>query len=323
MDAVRQRKPRTLWSLLLGYLFLTAGLCFFTVLVWWLGVMQLFHAGILLPAYTMEQQTGQAVEALTGAEHFAPEQLPPQVRWMLLDRAAPQAKVLDTNMTDPYRNAAYASVEEVLLWASSPQKTVQARPAGGYGQYYRVVWLGDGTVCLFQFDYRVQYADAERQKSWPDFQYTCLVLLFLMLTAAVTLTTRRTGRMLKRETDRLAAVCARIAAHDLQGADFDGAEIREFDTALTAMQTLRESLSGSLQAQWRMEQQRADRMTRLAHELKNPLAIIQGNAELLAEEPLTDSQREKVEAILRGSSRALTATAHLRKMGLPDVKNKP
>ena len=29
-----------------------------------------------------------AVEALTGAEHFAPEQLPPQVRWMLLDRAA-------------------------------------------------------------------------------------------------------------------------------------------------------------------------------------------------------------------------------------------
>ena len=323
MDAVRQRRPRTLWSLLLGYLFLTAGLCFFTVLVWWLGVTMLFHAGILLPAYTMEQQTGQAVEALTGAEQFAPEQLPPMVRWMLLDRASPHAEVLDTNMAEPYLRAARADTAEVLLWASSPQKTVQAGMVWGYSQYYRAVWLGDGSFCLFQFDYKVQYADAVRQKNWPDFQYTCLGLLFLLLAAAVTLTTRRTGRMLKRETDRLAAACARIAAHDLQGADFDGAEIREFDAALTAMQTLRESLSESLQAQWRMEQQRADRMTRLAHELKNPLAIIQGNAELLAEESLTDSQREKVEAILRGSSRALTATAHLRKMGLPDVKNKP
>ena len=117
MDTVKQRRPRTLWSLLLGYLFLTAGLCIAIVLVWWLGVTMLFRAEILLPAYTMEQQTGQAVEALTGAEQFAPEQLPPMVRWMLLDRAAPQAEVLDTNMTGPYRDAAYASVEEVLLWA--------------------------------------------------------------------------------------------------------------------------------------------------------------------------------------------------------------
>lgn len=129
--------------------------------------------------------------------------------------------------------------------------------------------------------------------------------------------------MLKRETNRITTVCACIAAHDLQGADFDGARIREFDTALTAMHTLQKSLSESLQVQWQMEQQRADRMTRLAHELKNPLAIIQGNAELLAEENITDRQREKVEAILRGCSSALTATANLRKMGLPDTKNKP
>ena len=91
-------------------------------MVWWVGVTMLFRTEILLPAYTMEQQTGQAVEALTGAEHFAPELVPPLVRWMLLDRASPQAGVLDTNMTGPYRDAAYDSVEEVLLWASSRKK---------------------------------------------------------------------------------------------------------------------------------------------------------------------------------------------------------
>lgn len=267
MDTLKKRKPRTLWSLLLGYLFITAGLCFAIVLVWWFVVTMLLRTGVLLPAYTMEQQTGQAVEAMTGTEHFTVELVPPLVRWMLLDGVTPHANVLDTNMTGPYRDAAYASMEEVLLWASSPQKVVQARPVGGYGQYYRMVWLGDGTACLFQFDYRVQYADASRQTSWPDFQYTCLALLLLMLAATVTLSTRHTGRMLKRETNRITTVCACIAAHDLQGADFDGARIREFDTALTAMHTLQKSLSESLQVQWQMEQQRADRMTRLAHEL--------------------------------------------------------
>ena len=66
----------------------------------------------------------------------------------------------------------------------------------------------------------------------------------------------------------------RVEIESLQGADFDGARIREFDTSLTAMHTLQKSLSESLQVQWQMEQQRADRMTRLAHELKKPLAII-------------------------------------------------
>ena len=95
-----------------------------------------------------------------------------------------------------------------------------------------------------------------------------------LLVVCDSIPTRHTGRMLKRETNRITTVCACIAAHDLQGADFDGARIREFDTALTAMHTLQKSLSESLQVQWQMEQQRADRMTRLAHELKNPLAII-------------------------------------------------
>lgn len=323
MERLKQGGPRTLRGLLLGYLIQTMLACGAELMLWFLVQGMLFNSGFVLPAYTMEKVTAQAVEALSESGRFSSGALPPCTRWMLLESAAPDAAVLDTNMTGACRSAAAASVGEVLRWSASPEKMVRGRPAGGYSQYYRMVWLEDGTVCLFQFDYRVQYADLVRQQQWPDFQYTAILLLAALLVLTVTLTTRRAGRLLKRETDRLTAACDKIAAHQPQDAEFTGAGIREFDEALGAMQTLSQNLADSLRAQWQMEQQRADRMTQLAHELKAPLAVIQGNAELLAEEPLTDAQRQQTEAILRGSARALTAVAHLRRMGLPDTKNKP
>ena len=39
-------------------------------------------------------------------------------------------------------------------------------------------------------------------------------------------------------------------------------------------------LTDSLQSQWRMEQQRTEQIAALAHDLKTPLTVIQGNAEL-------------------------------------------
>ena len=61
----------------------------------------------------------------------------------------------------------------------------------------------------------------------------------------------------------------------------------------------RQELARSLKAQWEMEQQRTDQIAALAHDLKTPLTVIGGNAELLAEEPLTAPQKDSVEAILR------------------------
>ena len=40
-----------------------------------------------------------------------------------------------------------------------------------------------------------------------------------------------------------------------------------------------------------------------SHELKTPLSIIEGNAELLAEDDLTAQQKEQVDAILRSTER--------------------
>ena len=61
-----------------------------------------------------------------------------------------------------------------------------------------------------------------------------------------------------------------------------------------------------------MEQQRAEQIAALTHDLKTPLSIIQGNADLLAEDALSADQQAQVEAILRGSARAQQYLAALR-----------
>ena len=61
--------------------------------------------------------------------------------------------------------------------------------------------------------------------------------------------------------------------------DFSGAQVREYAETLAALQTMGQELTASLQAQWKMEQQQREQIIQLSHELKTPLAVIEGNAE--------------------------------------------
>ena len=71
------------------------------------------------------------------------------------------------------------------------------------------------------------------------------------------------------------------------------------------MQTMGSQLTASLQSQWKLEQQRAEQTAALAHDLKTPLAIITGNADLLAEdENLTEAQKAQIAAMQRAAEKA-------------------
>lgn len=57
--------------------------------------------------------------------------------------------------------------------------------------------------------------------------------------------------------------------------------VAQVDDALAAMERMRVSLRDSLEARWAAEDDRRRHMESLMHELKTPLTVIQGNAELL------------------------------------------
>lgn len=294
----RVRGKTGLTALFWRYLLTTGGAVVLLAVLWWGGLTLLLGSGFILPANTAAGQVDELTRALEAGE-LTPAELPHYYRWGTFDR---HARVVEQRGLDE-RHMAY--VRAIL----EGDRTPRGFP---YQQYHRSAQLPDGTVCLIQFDYSMPYGDPALQGRLPEFQ-TCatVVLLAAWLTAAV-LSTRHFAGLLRRDAALLTAATDAIAEQRLDVPLDGGARVRELGETLEAMEQLRQALAQSLARQWAMEQERTQSLAALAHDLKTPLSIVSGNAELLGEEELEPDQREQVEAILRSAGRLWDYVEQLR-----------
>ena len=266
------------------------------LVLWWVIFMQLINIGFLLPAVASAQACAEARETVAAvtAETFDSNQISDLCRWAVVQNDT----VLQTNMDRPPSE-------------NCPQCLSRRQRQSG-AQYQYDVKMADGSFCLLQYDYATPYADPALRDTLPDFQTCYILLLAVLILVWLGWQTHCTVRVFAAETARLHRAVDAIAAQQPERIDADGAHLREFSATLQAMQTMGRELTDSLQSQWRMEQQRAEQIAALTHDLKTPLSIIQGNADLLAEDALSADQQTQVEAILRGTDRAQQYLAALR-----------
>lgn len=289
-----KRKLTSLRTVLLRYLLLCGGGCALILVLWWVIFMQLINIGFLLPAVASAQACADARETVAAvtAETFDSNQISDLCRWAVVQNDT----VLQTNMDDRHLKIALNAFH------------------GGSGNpgYQYDVKMADGSFCLLQYDYATPYADPALRDTLPDFQTCYILLLAVLILVWLGWQTHCTVRVFAAETACLHRAVDAIAAQQPERIDAYGARLREFSATLHSMQTMGRELTDSLQSQWRMEQQRAEQIAALTHDLKTPLSIIQGNADLLAEDALSADQQTQVEAILRGTDRAQQYLAALR-----------
>ena len=297
----RRRRLTSLRSVLLRYLCLCGGGCALILVLWWGIFMQLIDNGFLLSATASAQACAEARETVASmtADTFDPSAISSLCRYAVFCDANTDAeRVTTTNMS------------------AHQLKTALNDLHGGSGnlgmmQYQYIVTMADGATCLLQYDYAVPYADPALRERLPDFQTCYIILLVVLMLAWLAVTTHRTVRTFTAETSRIDEATRQIAAQHPEAVDVDHARIREFSATLQALQTMGQQLTDSLQRQWQLEQQRTEQVAALAHDLKTPLTIIQGNAELLAE----TSPAPELDAILRAGDRAQQYLAALRSVG--------
>lgn len=296
-----KRKLTSLRSVLLRYLLLCGGGCALILVLWWVIFMQLINIGFLLPAVASAQACADARETVASmtADTFDSLQISDLCRWAVVQNDT----VLQTNMDDRHLKIALNAFH------------------GGSGNpgYQYDVKMADGSFCLLQYDYATPYADPALRDTLPDFQTCYILLLAVLILVWLGWQTHCTVRVFAAETACLHRAVDAIAAQQPERIDAYGARLREFSATLHAMQTMGRELTNSLQSQWRMEQQRAEQIAALTHDLKTPLSIIQGNADLLAEDALSADQQTQVEAILRGTDRAQQYLAALRTACAPSA----
>ena len=285
----RRRRLTSLRSVLLRYLCLCGGGCALILVLWWGIFMQLIDNGFLLSATASAQACAEARETVASmtADTFDPSAISSLCRHAVVCDANTDAeRVTTTNMS------------------AHQLKTALNDLHGGSGnlgmmQYQYIVTMADGATCLLQYDYAVPYADPALRERLPDFQTCYIILLVVLMLAWLAVTTHRTVRTFTAETSRIDEATRQIAAQHPAAVDVAHARIREFSATLQALQTMGQQLTDSLQRQWQLEQQRTEQVAALAHDLKTPLTIIQGNAELLAESADPTAPAQQYLAALR------------------------
>lgn len=297
METRGRNKGLTLNGLFWRYLLTTAAWSAALCLAALYLVQLLVLLGVILPAGAGEWSLDQTAAALQAQETFAPEEIPFFYQYALVE----DGTLLETNMTEQEQD-----------WARQVLAGDTARHGFPYTKYYRTVPLADGRRCLLQYDYAVRYTDPVLREALPDFQLTTLLLLAALLLLVALRRTRRYARLLRRDAQAITAACQGVARQDLEAPFPQTAQVQELQAALAALDTLRQELSRSLQEQWAGEQQKDALLAALAHDLKTPLTIIGGNAELLAEDPLPAAQDACVQAILRGTQTATDYVARLQ-----------
>lgn len=117
-----------------------------------------------------------------------------------------------------------------------------------------------------------------------------LVMPFIIVILFTWLFGRRFGRKLNQPIQALIEGTRRVQRRDLDFSfSYEGAS--EIAQLMKAFDEMRRELSLSLQREWRLEQERRDMVAALAHDLRTPLAIVQGHVEGLLEGGMKNPER--------------------------------
>lgn len=259
---MKKKKEISIYKLFLKYLigFMAVLVCCLIVVVF--GVSYAFQSGLLQPA----KETDEKLNALeeTFEQSFEKEMLPSYCSYVVIDSIG---NFIDSNMSEK-------NIEKMKSYFSNGTKA--------YYTFYKQITQTNGDIIIIKYDMLTHFTNPALNRIIPYPEYTLIFLLLLMFILTAIVTAIRFSKKLKRNLVPIVKTTEKIQAQDL---DFEivPTEITEFNATLSSIDQLKTALTVSLNKQWSDEQTRKKQLSALAHDIKTPLTIIKGNAELLLE----------------------------------------
>lgn len=268
-------KKRTLTGFFIRYICIFCINTILLVLFMILIFAGLVNAGMILPANHMETWINDNREVLVNAEKVTEEMLP----------LGSAYGVYDVSRGFLYGN--FDEEEQTQAWESYMDNNTFT----GDGGYYRFLIKEGEEVCIVKYYIKAQASNKFLREHLPAPDVCiifCFIVLFLLQTVFLS---RHFAKMFSRRLKVLNEVMEKIRCQDLEIGE-EHSDIREIDEVLVSLSRMGEALSGALSKQWRMEKHKREQIAALAHDIKTPLTVIKGNAELLEEEAPGGAVRE-------------------------------
>lgn len=274
----------TLKGVFLRYL-LTLCLAFAITLMLFIGAVALsFGAHLLYPANYTETLAREASSTLASAPAITEEMIPVGSRYAQFDK---DGQLMKSNLTPSDLHEAKEAAQGRL------------QSSGGMKNYV-VIQRQDG-VCVLQYFIGMRYGSDFLQSHFPGVQTLLVAMFILLFIIAVLITSTLYAKRLSKRLDFLLSATTSIRDKNL---DFEVtySGIKEFDDVILSLSEMKSELKDSLERQWNLEQARKEQISALAHDLKTPLTIIKGNAELVQDSILDQEQQEYVDYILKNAT---------------------
>ena len=241
-----------------------------------------YRFGIVIPANQVESDLSAVRNEIETSKVFNPDKLPDGTSYVFLTR---DFKLKKSNMPVNLQ-------EESLL-----NYQFKNAHGGRYG-YFQSFERSDGIV-IVNYQLSPRYRNEWMNQHFPNANLLMIgsmivsvILIFMALTLLYASRLRQQLRLILRATER-------IAEQDL---DFQTSQstIKEFNQVLSGLDHMRVALRESLMENWKAEQDKQNQISALTHDLKTPLTVARGNAELLAMTPLDAEQTDLLEHFQKG-----------------------
>ncbi|GIO35419.1 two-component sensor histidine kinase [Paenibacillus antibioticophila] len=236
-------------------------------------------SGILLPANYAEKQVAEVRTAI-----LAGQQLPAEdpERLYIYGRYTPEGTLLEGSLAVKPGSRIWNRLQAADSTYDFP-----------YG-YLKVSFQNE--IYMFRYLLTVQFHNPSLRGIFPHVEFIMLVIFCIAFLGGTIGLSSSFGRRLADKMSVLQETTQKIQAEDLNfTVQFSG--IAEIDHILQSMDQMKTALKKSLTQQWRLEQNRRMQISALAHDVKTPLTIIRGNAELLSETEQTEEQKLYTEYI--------------------------
>ena len=277
MGRIEKRRSSTLSGIFLRYvlvmlgLLLTLGIC--TVLIFNI----LVNIGGIYPANYAERKINEAYDRIQSADEVTEDIIPVLCHYVIFSA---DGEALRGNMPED-------SVE--IAWNAANHGSV----SGNY--FYKVIPRVDEYVVL-QYSLTPQYQSAFLREHFIEPQNLMTIIVAVSGITIILLPSVSFGKKMKRKMKPVMNAVERIKKQDLEyKVSYSG--VKEIDDCLSSIDEMRNALKDSLERQWKTEQEKNRQMSALAHDIKTPLTVIRGNAELLSEMEMTEEQEKYIDYI--------------------------
>ncbi|MFC9538255.1 sensor histidine kinase [Lysinibacillus sp. NPDC056959] len=282
METVKPAKGTRLHTFFLRYLlFLSLGTILLVVLLIGLTMFAL-STNIVLPANYAETQISSSRNRIASSSTVTADMIPDLVDYAVFSK---EGKLLAGNLSEK---------DALKAWDAMKKEQTQ-----GIAQFYSFIER-ENEICILRYYILPQYRSVIMRKYLPNPQLLDILLFIIGVISLVTGLAIHFGKNLKKKMFGLQEAIEKIQNQNL---DFtiNPSGIREVDEISNSLEQMREALNSSLKQQWESEQARREQISALAHDLKTPLTIIRGNAELLQDTDQDDIQKEYNNYILKNT----------------------